>query len=294
MLGALLGGSLCASATPALAQWPPAGGRPAKRPEPTPRNRPTSRKGWGRFKGGGCTFARFGDGAGGPPRIMPLSPYPLVNIAYQREGLQLVQVFGMQPAGGFLDDADGPNAFATPQVMFRNGPDGTVIFGLRLTATELQRDGGVGMALPAIMAHEFAHIRQFRDGRLDAFDTVVRELQADFLAGWYMKLRGHLMPTDISPSLRAFFERGDFEFNSEQHHGTPEQRLQAVVAGAQSRATTITEAFEEALGHVGVDEEEKDDPEADPGAGLGGSLLLGAVACCAGVVALRGRSAAAP
>ena len=292
LLGALMGGSMCVGAAQALAQWPPAGGRPADR-QPVGAS---PRRSWGSFKGGGCTFAGFNDDSSGPPRIMPWSPYPPINVAYQREGLQLVQIFQVQPAGGFLDDSGAPNAFATPQVLFANGPHGTVIFGLELTAMELRRDGGVGMALPAIMAHEFAHIRQFRDGRLDAYDTSVRELHADFLAGWYMKLRRYLMPTDMSPALRAFFERGDYEFNSEQHHGTPDQRLEAVAAGVQSTATTVPEAFEEGLTHVGIDKE----GENDAGLGFlqrdwhGSNVLLGAAGCCAAALTLRHRRLAAP
>lgn len=292
LLSGLLCGSLLVKPDRASAQWPPTSTRPEHR-RPPREERPGG--GWGSFLGGGCTFAGFDEGEQRPPQITPWSPYPLINAAYQREGMQLLGFFGVQPAAGFLDDTGSPNAFATPQAMFTNGPHGTILFGLQLTGMELQRDNGVGMSLPAIMAHEFAHIRQFHDGRLTEYETSIRELHADFLAGWYMQKRRMLMPTDITPALRAFFERGDYEFNSEQHHGTPEQRLAAVSAGVSSGASSIEEAFDDGLVHVDPNTESRDDSHSTLIGPLlhRNSLLLGAVGCCTAALALRGRRLAA-
>lgn len=206
---------------------------------------------WGRFRRAGCTFNRSNanSGAGGIPQIVPYSGNPEVDAAYQREGLALVEIFEVKPAGGYFNDSSGPNAFATPIKYFQNSYDGTIAFGIRLLDMELRRDYGRGLSVPAIMAHEFAHIYQFMDGSLADVATPVRELHADFLAGWYMARR-NISESLMKPALDAFFGMGDYHFNSPNHHGTPMQRLRSLLAGYADSATSIEEAFQSGLEHV--------------------------------------------
>jgi hypothetical protein len=180
--------------------------------------------------------------------VSPYSNIPGVDEAFDREGRELVDAFRVTPAGGFFDDTGSPNAFATPEQMFDNGPDGTIIFGLTLLAQEARRDG-VGVGVIGIFAHEFAHIRQIRDRRLAEVATPVRELHADYLAGWYLAQRGFLSPA-VAPALQSFFEKGDYGYFSPNHHGTPEQRLRAIMSGLLDQSTSIDAAFSQGLAFV--------------------------------------------
>jgi hypothetical protein len=196
----------------------------------------------------GCQLANGLDDSGrGPGLIWPYGNQS-VDIAYQNEGLALVRVFGVSPRGFFFDDRRSPNAYATSDVVNESGPDGTIVFGLRLLQGELARDGGIGFSVPAIMAHEFAHLVQFKNG-ID-LPTVQMELQADFMAGWYLGLRGRFVYTDVRPAFQAFFQIGDYDFNNPGHHGTPQQRLAAIQAGFRSSDLPLRQAFQRGLQFV--------------------------------------------
>jgi len=178
------------------------------------------------------------------------SGIPALDQAYQREGLLLVQYFGVSPRGFYMRDNGSPNAFATSEVINALGPDGTVTFGLELMGREIQRDGGIGFSIPVIMAHEFAHILQFKRGvRLP---TKRMELQADFLAGWYLAKRQALSFYNVRPVLESFFQMGDYEFNSPNHHGTPHQRLMALQTGYQlsTQGANLEDAFNQSFSFV--------------------------------------------
>jgi hypothetical protein len=163
--------------------------------------------------------------------------------------MALLSIFPVTPYGFYLDDFGSPNAFATPESLTPAGPDGTIIFGVTLLSAELSRDSGIGFSIPAIFAHEFGHIFQFDRG--EGLPAPAMELHADFLAGWYLAARSQWSPTDIGPALRSFFEKGDYEFNSPQHHGTPEQRLHALMEGVNCGARSASSAFDLGLAAVG-------------------------------------------
>jgi hypothetical protein len=243
----------------ARAQWPNPGAQPANVQPALPSGtadkavkRYTHRQsGWGRFGRSGCTFSGARPGSAGMPQISIYSGRPDVDQAYQDEGVKLTRMFNVRPAGGFMDDSSGPNAFATTERFYTNSYDGTVIFGVNLIAKELQRDRGKGISVPAIMAHEFAHVYQFKEGSLRQAATPVRELQADFLAGWYVQEAG-LDEMQVRPAMESFFEMGDFNFNSPDHHGTPQERLDAFNAGYECGELDISSAFDAGRAHVGV------------------------------------------
>lgn len=162
-----------------------------------------------------------------------------LDNANQREGLALIQKFGVTPRGFFFDDSGAPNAFATNKVQNNFGPDGTIAMGLTLINSELSRDGGSGLAVPAIMAHEFAHIVQYK--RNSQLSIKEKELQADYLAGWYLGNRW--IYTDTRAAFQSFFEMGDYQFNSPNHHGTPKQRLSAIKAGFEATKQSFDQAY---------------------------------------------------
>lgn len=87
-------------------------------------------------------------------------------------------------------------------------------------------------ALAYLIGHEYAHAMQnayrFRSG-----NTPIDELQADCLAGVYMAATPdiHFDERDILEVAAFAKSGGDFNIWSQQHHGTPQQRVAAVVHG---------------------------------------------------------------
>jgi len=90
------------------------------------------------------------------------------------------------------------------------------------------------------IAHEFGHIFQYQSKFYDLLtqsQTTDRllELHADYLAGYYLglkRLRSGEM--DIKAFLDSLYLSGDTDFNSPDHHGTPMEREQVMLAGYKS------------------------------------------------------------
>jgi hypothetical protein len=166
----------------------------------------------------------------------------------QQEGLNLVSTFALSPRLFFLNDDHGANAYATPEVANALGLDGTVLFGRRMILEQFQRDPS-GASVIAVMAHEFGHLAQFRGGLRETGKRP--ELHADFMAGWYMSLRGRHAWANLQPALQVFYNL-DYEFNSPAHHGTPQERLAAAQAGFVSGASNSFHAYSMGLRYLGV------------------------------------------
>ncbi|HEV2812674.1 MAG TPA: neutral zinc metallopeptidase, partial [Solirubrobacteraceae bacterium] len=63
------------------------------------------------------------------------------------------------------------------------------------------------------------------------------ELQADCMAGsWAHSVyaAGELEPGDLEEATNAALAVGDFDVGNAQHHGTPEERRDALLAGFES------------------------------------------------------------
>jgi predicted metalloprotease len=95
-------------------------------------------------------------------------------------------------------------------------------------------------AVAYVLAHEYAHNLQ---QELGIFDNAVTpnarpfELQADCMAGvWAYSVfaKGDLEQGDIEEATDAALAVGDFDVGNEQHHGTPEERRNALVSGFES------------------------------------------------------------
>jgi hypothetical protein len=222
---------------------------------PSPKQRPTPSTTADGGNGGssgqrvsarGCFLAAGALGQLGD-EVTQESGIPGMDEAHQNEGLALIEEFQVRPAGGYMNDGKSPNAYATPDQKFRNGPDGTVVFGISLAEDELRRDNGVGIGIPAILAHEFAHIRQFKTGLSNTYDVPTMELHADFMSGWYMARRSQYRIADIRPAMQAFYDMGDYGFNNPNHHGTPAQRLAAFQAGFQSGQLSLASAWKQGV-----------------------------------------------
>jgi predicted metalloprotease len=95
-------------------------------------------------------------------------------------------------------------------------------------------------AVAYVLAHEYAHNLQ---QELGVFDNDVGrsarpfELQADCLAGtWAHSVfeAGQLEPGDLQEATSAALAVGDFDVGNERHHGTPEERRDALLVGYRS------------------------------------------------------------
>lgn len=157
-----------------------------------------------------------------------------VDAGFARTRLLLNQAYAASPAFAFFDDSASANAYATPAdvIPWERGT-GSVLFGIRLMTEEIAADPATwGSALTLIMAHEWAHIKQYMlTGPLPA---PAAELHGDFIAGWFLGLLNRQsggMSINPNSAAASVFNKGDFAFNSPQHHGTPQQRVGALAAG---------------------------------------------------------------
>ena len=95
-------------------------------------------------------------------------------------------------------------------------------------------------AVAYVLAHEYAHNLQ---QELGIFDNRVTssakpfELQADCFAGtWAHSVfeQGDLQPGDLEEATNAALAVGDFDVGNAQHHGRPQERRDALLAGFES------------------------------------------------------------
>ena len=97
---------------------------------------------------------------------------------------------------------------------------------------EFRESFGSQMSVPAILAHEYAHALQYRKGS-SLGNGVRKELQADFMAGWYIAYRCRcLAPQDVNTAFNSFYRKGDDkDFFDPTHHGRSIDRYNAAIAG---------------------------------------------------------------
>ena len=163
------------------------------------------------------------------------------------------RVFSIRPGYRYFDDRGSPNALALQRSLVRN-TRGTVFFGLGLVQSELQEEFG-GAAVAGIAAHEGTHIFQFFSSFIHRLHSTrsVRgmELHADFLAGYYFGMTDRT-DQSIDSFGRSLFEKGDYKYNDQNHHGTPDERIEAMHTGYRlaSRGASLSEAVEEGIIHV--------------------------------------------
>jgi hypothetical protein len=149
----------------------------------------------------------------------------------------------------------GTNAFATP-VCKNNNYDGTISLGIDLMEKQYKKGTGKWL-IAAIMAHEIAHILQFKN-QMKFENTVHQEIHADMLSGWFLgkliedykgsydfsegakvaynKMEDRIQQaSEIQQNLRLFFGgMGDNNYFSIQHHGNFTTRAMAMHKGMYS------------------------------------------------------------
>jgi predicted metalloprotease len=145
----------------------------------------------------------------------------------------------------------GCGATATDTSAFYCPTDDTIYVGQKFAASLYDGvDGnlpgqaaGFGRAVGAyavayVVAHEYGHNVQAERGiRPSPFSAMPTELNADCLAGTWTEWEyghGKITQADVQQVVDAALAAGDFDFASPDHHGTPQQRRDAVMTGIRS------------------------------------------------------------
>jgi hypothetical protein len=192
----------------------------------------------------------------------------------QKASRHLGDALGVRPAVFFWDDKGAANALATPAATSPDGPDGTVLLGTTLVKEEIRRPSDKRLDHPLIkealkdvprghlasiyliLAHEFAHILQYKKGYTPTGPWQM-EPHADYMAGWVARKWTYSRRTTEPPEFPGFtmgdlvwtlatiYEKGDRLFNDPAHHGAPESRIAMVHAGMNSRNLDLGAAFEQ-------------------------------------------------
>lgn len=171
-------------------------------------------------------------------RVFKTTGNASLDSAINGEAGNIASVFGVTPQLYALDDSQSSNAYA-------DCSNNRVFIGLRLLRDELWSMDKGSLAVAGIMAHEFTHIYQCAVG--GTLTGSKMELQADYMAGWYMRHEKSVYGLDISGFARSVWEKGDYNFRDPQHHGTPSQRVAAMTAGFGNRTTSVSTAFDDSI-----------------------------------------------
>jgi hypothetical protein len=166
-------------------------------------------------------------------------PPQLVNNI-RADANEMRRVFGVLAPVYLIKEVGGPNSQALRPTARRLlsqlpdyspffAPDGAILLGWDLLVKESNSYNRTGFGIPAVLSHEFAHILQYKLGFPYGYKW--QELHADYLAGWFTAHRCRCRPQDMNEAMMSFYGRGDYRFNNPRHHGTPEERLDAFMAG---------------------------------------------------------------
>ncbi|MCL4767924.1 MAG: hypothetical protein KJZ80_17000 [Hyphomicrobiaceae bacterium] len=149
-------------------------------------------------------------------------------------------VFEVNPAFGFFDpdkfrepELHSMNAFAWPKAVGIPGTTGLVGFGASLFRNELFGYDETGATVMGVVAHEYAHILQFSRGYFHQLSVLDSEINADFLAGYYIGTRRIKVPSVRFERVENLFFRKGRSNDGDAHrtHGSSSERVAAVRAG---------------------------------------------------------------
>lgn len=184
-----------------------------------------------------CYISSLPDLGGQPTNY---SGNPTLDQNLNNEYFKLVYCFGVRPCSYYILEKGGPNAYATPALSRDDYPDGTVVLGLNLINKECSESvSGTCVSVAVIMAHEFAHILDFKYKFVKQRGKI-SELFADYMAGVYLHTRELTYSyTDIKEAANSIFTKGDTNFNSPLHHGTSQERMNALLAGYNFSKTMV-------------------------------------------------------
>lgn len=149
---------------------------------------------------------------------------PIVDQQGLQELAIQAQFWGFQVGFSPFFDCSGANAYSHP--------NGFILFGVALTQQTILSSGST-LPLAGILAHEWAHQVQFRNGYMNPNASTVRdtELEADAFSGVYMRIAKTWAGAQMSTYFATLARLGDFNFSQRSHHGTPNMRVAAGAIG---------------------------------------------------------------
>ena len=162
-------------------------------------------------------------------------PAPFVTYAFPAAGEVVLSLC----APGFSDDMSAfyclyDDKITVSQSLAQKIWDGTLYANTDGTKTHDTGDFSVAY----VVAHEYAHELQNEIGIFTTAGSIYPvykiELHADCWAGVWAKSaedEGILDKGDIKEAGQTTLDLGDYAFDNPQHHGTPEQRNEAFLAG---------------------------------------------------------------
>ncbi|MCU1585602.1 MAG: hypothetical protein JWM49_2158 [Microbacteriaceae bacterium] len=175
-------------------------------------------------------------------------PEPSVNYAFPAPGEQVEVSTGCTPdESGLTNDSTAEycasdDTIVISQTLATGIWDGTI--RANMSANDRYSTGDFSVAY--VVAHEYAHSLQSELNLLDAFETYKTELHADCWAGIWANsayYEGILEAGDIEEAFQTTLDVGDYEFNDPEHHGTPQQRSSAFMAGYNSGVPASCDTF---------------------------------------------------
>ncbi len=192
-------------------------------------------------------MAMHGDMLQDPQRVarvlqLPLPSFGLSPAAAQSAALEISAAMRRGLFAGGNHPLATLNAFAfTPKIypspILSGLPDKVIVGDGLVDALNALGVGDVGPQ--AVLAHEFGHHVQFRDGIYDSSLPAPEasrrvELMADAFST-YFSVHAHGLSLNTKRVLQAektFFDLGDCAFTNDQHHGTPLQRMRSATWAA--------------------------------------------------------------
>jgi len=170
------------------------------------------------------------------------------------------------PFIGFYDDNKGPNALAISDAWVESDmaflaeagkkSRNAILFGEKMLWKLAFPNGESSLnttEIYVVLSHEFAHtlqaIAKQKPGSITVRERLSRsptknvELMADAIAGWVFgrnerTRRENYSVETLEQVISQMYSIGDFQFNSENHHGTPEERVSAFIYGYESSHET--------------------------------------------------------
>ena len=108
----------------------------------------------------------------------------------------------------------------------------TVYIGEQMVDAEFGDDRWGDVALRGILAHECAHLVQFRSAEGASSPTL--ELEADYVAGYYLGVRWQKEAFDVNAFLDSIAEKSSFDDPAAaQPHGTVGEKSNASAWGSR-------------------------------------------------------------
>lgn len=169
----------------------------------------------------------------GNEQIEPRSGNSNLDRALAQSLGMLSRTFDVLPGFAYYRDDDQPNARAFTEPLLQR-TDGTVLFGLGLLRTLLQRPQDPDAAVVAVCAHEYGHIVSYKNGMISRLDPsrtspFRAEQFADYIAGFFAGARKRQRPN--FPAVAFATTQRSFGGSTRGSHGTGEERGEAVQRG---------------------------------------------------------------